>query len=297
MKSFFGATTDNLNRANLLALGVPWDVSSSYRRGSAKAPDKIREATSGDLYNPYTEIYVDIINKWQIFDGGNVQFPSHDVIQARDEIFKTLKPLYNAIKDTKFLFIGGDHLITFFCIHSLVKLGVFQDRTVGILYFDAHPDLYEHYEGNRYSHACVLRRIIEETPIDPKNVIQVGIRAGTPEQREFSNKYGITTIYCKELRRKGMEETSYLIQDFSQTVDQIYLSVDLDILDPAFAPGLGNPEPAGLSIRELVDLIQELAGLPIVAFDIAEYCPVFDNSNITAFAAAKVIKEILGILS
>ncbi|UCE14031.1 MAG: agmatinase [Candidatus Heimdallarchaeota archaeon] len=295
MKPFFGATTDNLIKANLLALGVPWDVSSSYRRGSAEAPDKIRQATSGNLYNPYTETYVDILDKWQMFDAGNVMLSEH-VINARTDVFKTLKPLYNQKKDFKFLFLGGDHLITYFCIHSLVKLGLFQDGTIGILYFDAHPDLYEHYEGNRYSHACVLRRVIEETPIDPKNIFQVGIRAGTTEQREFSNNHGITTITSNEFLKRGVEETAVLIQEFSQKVDHIYLSIDLDILDPAFAPGLGNPEPAGVSTRKLVDLIQELTDLPIVAFDLVELCPAFDKSNISAFAAAKVIKETLGVL-
>ena len=295
---FFGATTDDLEEANLITLGVPWDFSSSYRKGCAKAPKIIRQATSGELYNPYTENNVNIEDKWQIFDAGDVEVSTNDAMHTRKKVLTALKRIYDVKKNPRFLFLGGDHLITYFCFHSLSETELFQENRVGIIYLDAHPDLYYQYKGNIYSHACVLRRIIDQTKIQPKNIIQIGTRASTNDQKEFADNAGITIITGKEFQRKGTVVTANLIKKmFTQTVDRIYLSIDLDILDPAFAPGLGNPEPGGLATREIIELIQELSNLPIFAFDIVELCPDYDQSNITAFAAAKVIKETLGIMN
>ncbi len=296
--SFFGITIKDIDEANLIALGVPWDASSSYRKGCAKAPKKIRQATSGELYNPYTEASINIEDKWQIFDAGDVEILNADASTTRKDVLATIKRNYNMKENLRFLFLGGDHLITYFSFYSLFEIGLFQENRVGIIYFDAHPDLYYQYKGNMYSHACVLRRIIDQTKINPKNIIQVGIRASTHEQEKFAKNAGITTITMNEFQRKGAAATAYLIEKkFVRTVDQIYLSIDLDILDPAFAPGLGNPEPGGLTTRETIDLIQKLSRLPIFAFDIVELCPTYDQSNVTAFAAAKIIKETLGIMN
>ncbi|UCG90309.1 MAG: agmatinase [Candidatus Heimdallarchaeota archaeon] len=295
---FFGATIEDIDEANLIALGIPWDVSSSYRKGCAKAPTEIRQATSSELYNPYTEAGVNIEDKWQIFDSKDVKISTNDAMTARKEVLTTLTRIYDVKKNPRLLFLGGDHLITYFSFYSLSQIGLFQDNRVGIIYLDAHPDLYYQYKGNIYSHACVLRRIIDQTKINPKNIIQVGVRASTEEQRKFATNAGITTITMNEFQRKGTAATAYLIEKrLLRSVDQIYLSMDLDILDPAFAPGLGNPEPGGLTTRDVINFIRELSHLPIFAFDIVELCPDYDISNITAFAAAKIIKEILGMMS
>ncbi|MHA2246947.1 MAG: agmatinase [Candidatus Hodarchaeales archaeon] len=297
-KSFFGATTDDLDKANLITLGVPWDFSSSYRKGCAKAPKVIRQATTGELYNPYTETNVNIEDKWQIFDAGDVEVSTNDAMNTRKKVLTTLQRIYDMKKKPRFLFLGGDHLISYFCFYSLFEIGLFDDNRVGIIYLDAHPDLYYQYKGNLYSHACVLRRILDQTKINTKNIIQVGIRASTNEQQKLAENAGITTITANEIQRKGTEAITYLIEkELFKTVNQIYLSIDLDILDPAFAPGLGNPEPGGLTTREIIRLVQGFSRLPIFAFDVVELCPDYDQSNITAFAAAKLIKEILGIMN
>ncbi|UCG03493.1 MAG: agmatinase [Candidatus Heimdallarchaeota archaeon] len=295
---FFGTTIDDLDEANLIVLGIPWDASSSYRKGSVAAPKIIRQATSGELYNPYTENNVNIRDKWLIFDAGDVEISSNDAMNSRKEVLTTLTQMYDAKENPRFLFLGGDHLITYFSFYSLTELGFFPGSKSGIIYLDAHPDLYYQYKGNIYSHACVLRRIIDQTKIYPKNIIQIGIRASTKEQREFAINAGIKTIYKNEFLKEEPREVANIIEEnFVGTVDHIYLSIDLDILDPAYAPGLGNPEPGGLTTRELVGFIQELANLPILTFDVVELSPAYDQSNITAFAAAKVIKETLGILN
>lgn len=297
MSSFFGATTEDMYEANLITLGIPWDASSSFRKGCVKGPFKIRQATSGDLYNPYTEANLNIANKWQIFDAGNIEISTNDAINAREGVLTALRTIKESKNDPRFLFLGGDHLITYFCFHSLSELEYFQGNNTGIIYLDAHPDLYYQYKGNLYSHACVIRRILDQTKIDPKNIIQVGIRANTSEQKKFANNVGIKTITTNELLENSIPTADMIKDVFTRKVDQIYLSIDLDILDPGFAPGLGNPEPGGITTRDLINFIQELSRLPIFAFDIVELSPDYDQSNITAFAAAKIIKEVLGIMN
>ncbi|MFQ5980986.1 MAG: agmatinase [Candidatus Heimdallarchaeota archaeon] len=293
---FFRATTEALTDANMIVLGIPWDASSSYRKGAANAPTVIRQATSGKLYSPYTERIANIANRWQLFDYGNVAILSEDPIEARNEVLTTVQEINRPEQKNRFLFLGGDHLATYFSVIALQKVGILEGKTVGMVYLDAHPDLYTNYDGNRYSHACVLQRIIEETQIEPHKIVQVGIRAASPEQRDFIQQTGITSISRRTFHKKGAKEIGNQTKKALEGTDLIYLSIDLDVLDPACAPGLGNPEPGGLMTAEVVDFIQRLAGLPIFAFDIVELCPPYDHGNITAFAAAKLIRETLGIM-
>ncbi len=195
------------------------------------------------------------------------------------------------------LFLGGDHLTTYFSVCALTKLNAFSDKKIGILYLDSHPDLYNDYKGDPYSHACVLRRILDESLISPENICQVGIRAATPDQLEFIEKTGISMVSTDEILRKGIKSiTGEITKMFKDSVDLVYLSIDLDVLDPAFVPGIGNPEPGGLSTAQLIQIIKNMNSLPVFSFDIVEYNPKYDNNQITAFTAAKIIKETLGIL-
>lgn len=280
----------------MVVLGIPWDASSSYRKGAANAPTAIRQATSGKLYSPYTERLVNIASRWQLFDCGNVSIVSEDPIKARNEVSNTLIEVCHPWQKNRFLFLGGDHLATYFSVCALQKAGILEGKTVGMVYLDAHPDLYTNYDGNRYSHACVLQRIIDETKIDPHKIVQVGTRATSTEQLEYIQQTGITSISRRDFHEKGAKEVYNQTKKTLEGTDLIYLSFDLDVLDPACAPGLGNPEPGGLMTSEVVDFIQGLASLPIFAFDIVELCPAYDHGNISAFAAAKLIKETLGIM-
>ena len=290
---FFGASIDNVNFANICVIGIPWDASSSYRDGAHQSPIFIRSATSGKLYNHYSEKKVNIKEKWQILDIGDAQITNRNVLQDRKTIFELINS-YNRY-GMKFLFLGGDHLSTYFTFWSLRQLD--QSSRIGIIYLDAHPDLYDNYEGNNYSHACVLKRIIDETHIDSTNIIQIGIRATTPEQEEYANKAGITTITTQEFQQIGAHEAANIAKTkLPKNLDKIYVSIDLDVLDPAYAPGVGNPQPGGLTTREVVSFIQNLEGLKINAFDVVELCPKIDYSGTTAFTSAIIIKEMLGIM-
>ncbi len=290
---FFGSTTNSLEEASLGIIGIPWHEFSSFRKCSAQAPDGLRLATSNKLYNPFTETLIDIRDKWKVFDAGNILIESQSPEITYNSIFRKIKDITTQNSSLKYLFLGGDHLITYFSLKALNE--VFH-KPVGILYLDAHPDLYPEYNGNPYSHACVLQRIIDETAIQPNKIIQIGIRASTPNQQRFCESKNIRSIsVANYLSNTGQFSKEYFQEAFTD-VEGVYLSIDLDVLDPAFAPGVGNPEPGGLSTRNLVNLINQFQGLPLLGFDIVEYCPLFDHSNITAFAAAKCIKEVLGVM-
>jgi agmatinase len=292
-KPFFGITTENINYANMLCLGIPWDQSSSYRKGATDGPAYLRWASSGLLFNPYTESNIDLRQAWQIFDGGDVPLGNQDPIADRKAIENAIRKYYQY--NMFFMFLGGDHLTTYFCFRALKKL--LKKRT-GIIYIDAHPDLYEEYEQNKYSHACVVKRIVDEIRIDPSAIIEVGIRAGTPEQMATAQELGIQTISNADFLNQGPKKTAQQVLDLVPSfVEQVYLSIDLDILDPAYAPAVGNPQPGGLTTRQLIDFIHQLYSLPITAFDITELCPPYDQQSTTSYTAAKIIQETLGIMA
>ncbi|MHA1221487.1 MAG: agmatinase [Candidatus Heimdallarchaeota archaeon] len=289
---FFGVTTDNINHANICTLGIPWDRSSSFRNGAVQGPEYIRHATSAKLYNAFTETGRNLQEAWQIYDIGDAQLDGLSEVDARSKIQNIIQK-HNKY-DMRFLFLGGDHLSTYFTFTGLKRT---KNLRLGLIYVDAHPDLYEQYEGNPFSHACVVKRIIDETNIEPESIIQVGIRASTPEQTAYADSIGIKTITSKDFHQQGPIKIAESVKSLlPKYLDGVYLSLDLDVLDPAFAPGVGNPEPGGLNTRELVEFIHGLQGVKFHAFDIVELCPKFDFSGISAFAAAKLVKELLGIM-
>jgi len=290
-KPFFNSSADNINYANLCVLGVPWDASSSFRQGATQGPEFIRHATSGDLYNSLTETGQNLRETWQIYAIGDFQINELPVNEAKNAVLNQIRK-YNKY-GMKFLFLGGDHLTTYFTFTSLKKI---RDSRIGLIYLDAHPDLYDNYNGNNYSHACVVKRIIDETNIEPENIFQVGIRSPTKKQIDYANSINIKTITTKEFQAKGALAIAKQIQSqIPKYLEGVYVTIDLDVLDPAFAPGVGNPEPGGLTTREIIDFIHGLQDIRIYAFDVVELSPKFDYSGITAFAASKIIKEMLGV--
>jgi len=261
---------------NLYILGVPWDKSSSYRLGAALGPDAIREATTGELYNSFTENLVNLAERYSYRDLGNVRAETFEGLVK--EVEQIVARYYSG---ELFLFLGGDHAITYATFRAVKRAA---GGELGLLYFDAHPDMYPEYYGNPYSHACTVRRLVEEGLVKGENVVQIGVRAPTKEQLEFAEEQGIKIVTASEV---------WLGKRIEVPFERAYLSFDMDVLDPAFAPGVGNPEPGGLSTRELVEVIKGL-NVEVVAFDIVELNPNYDYKGITTFAAAKIIREVLG---
>lgn len=260
--------------AKLLVLGVSWDGSSSYRRGASKAPACIREATSEEIYNSFSEGLVNLAEEWSYLDLGDAT--GSEFSEVVKSVGEMVKLRYGG---QRFLFLGGDHSITYATFRALREAS---GERFGLIYFDAHPDCYESYNGDPYSHACTVRRLVEEGYVRGEDVVLLGIRAATKQQVDFATSLGI--------RMFGVDE----LNEFDGAgLERAYISFDIDVLDPAFAPGSSNPEPGGLSTRELIGAIRKL-DFDLVAFDIVEVNPYFDCSGITCFTAAKIIKEVLG---
>lgn len=171
-------------------------------------------------------------------------------------------------------------------------------ENIGIIHFDAHCDLADEYDGHRWSHACTQRRALELPNVKPGNLTLVGIRSFMEDELEFLGKHPeIRVINAREIFKNGLERTFKEISERYRNCRTIYLSIDIDVLDPAFAPGTGTPESGGLSTRELMELVREIVvHLPVKAMDIVEVSPPLDSSNITSWAALKVMYEIFGEL-
>lgn len=275
---FFGLpeSTDG----NFRVLGIPWDESSSYRKGSKEAPYKIRTATDAYLYESITEDLTELGKYLSYEDLGDLEVDDLEFEELIEMINSVIEEDYR--QEAIYLFLGGDHSITYPIVKAL-KAKTKDD--FGIIDFDAHPDLYDSLNGNEYSHGCPFRRIIDEGLVEPENIVQIGLRASTIEHIKYAEEKGITIIGADELDK---------IRELNLRFDKAYISFDMDVLDPAFAPGVGNPEPGGISTRELIDIVKDL-DVQVEAFDIVEFNPERDSSDITAYAAAKIIKEVLGI--
>jgi agmatinase len=288
-ENFLGLTYGS-GANNLTVVGVPWDVTSSYRRGAAAGPDAIRRATSSRLYNRFTEQGLDLGTLWKVCDHGNVK--ARSVSGLKKALAKAVD-LHNHHDQTT-LFLGGDHFITYPCFSVVAEKC---RRRLSLLYVDAHPDLYETYEGVAYSHATVVSRILDEKNLSSGDVCYLGIRASTREQDERIKSLGLTVHTTRDVCEKGCDAVGSLIR--SELLQKpTYLSLDLDCLDPAFAPGVGNPQPGGLSVRQILDTLHALAGLEVVAADIVEYSPKAESeARTTAFTSAILIKELMGMMA
>ncbi len=257
--------------------GVPFDSTHSYKPGCRFGPDSIRDAFNNiEIFQP--EFGVDLEVE-AISDLGNTR---HTVVAA--EMLQMVKNVTSELKkqDKQIIILGGEHLIT---------LGSFTcfPKDTGYVVFDAHYDLRDQYADIKLSHAAYLRRIVEER--GSENIVHVGARAFVKEELAFLKEHNIATVSDKEIRNGNGPK---LLKDITSTFDRVYLSVDLDVLDPAFAPGVGNPEAVGISSRELYDMITTLQNKKIVAADVVELNPTYDNGS-TASMAAKMIATIIAM--
>jgi len=269
----FNAKENKTHADDIAVLGVPLDENSSFLRGPALAPLRIREALYSTSANMWTENGIDLgaMSGWQIID--DMEFA--DQTEAFGQIENKIDELL--CRNARVISIGGDHSITYPIIQAYGK----RYSELSILHLDAHPDLYDELDGNRYSHACPFARIMEENLV--KRLLQVGIRTLTGHQRVQAKRFGVEIIEMREIKR-----VDEIVFD-----GPVYLSLDMDCLDPAFAPGVSHHEPGGLSSREVLEIIQNLKG-NLVGADIVEVNPERDPQGITGMVAAKVLKEIIG---
>jgi arginase len=254
-------------------LGIPLDHNSSFLRGPAQAPPLIREALRSNAWNPWTETRVDLGAVSAFEDAGDLQ--SLDSPDAADRIETAVVNILESNKRP--LSLGGDHSITFPILKAIGK------RIPGIIlvHLDAHPDLYANYENNPHSHASPFARICEANLV--QRLVQIGIRTVNAHQRSQAAKFNVEIFEMDNLPDP----------DSLNLVGPIYVSFDLDVLDPAFAPGVSHWEPGGLTTREAIRYLHALPA-PIIGADLVEFNPLRDHSGITATVAAKILKELLG---
>lgn len=258
-------------------IGLPYDASSSYQRGPADAPPVIRDALWSPSANTWTELGVDIGVEGAITDAGDLDLGGCSPADARRAIERGISRLL-AI-GARPVSLGGDHSVTYPVLRAVRP----HAPSLTIVHVDAHPDLYDEFDGDRYSHACPFARIMEEGLAD--RLVQVGIRTMSGHQRSQARRFGVEVIEMRAVRDD--------LRIASTT--PLYLSIDIDALDPAFAPGVSHREPGGLSVRQLLSLVQSLDA-PIVAADVVELNPRNDPSGASAIVAAKVLREVLGVM-
>jgi agmatinase len=255
-------------------LGLPTDEASSFARGAAEGPPTIRKAFHSDSSNLTTESGLDLGSDRNWHDLGDLALTGGEATRAEieDAVARQLE------QGVRALCLGGDHSVTLPVLRAHRR----HHQRLTVVQIDAHPDLYDSFEGDRFSHACPFARIMEEGLAD--RLVQIGIRTATEHQRRQAERFGVEIV----------PRTNWLDLDALELEPPVYLSIDLDGLDPAFAPGVSHPEAAGLSTREVLEVVWRVPGL--VGADVVELNPSRDPSGISAAAASKLVKELLGRL-
>jgi arginase len=255
-------------------LGIPYDANSSFLKGSSYAPARIRLMDKEGSANAFSESGLEIVEGINYQDCGDIAFESTNPAKAYSIIKEKIEDLLQ--DKCKILSLGGDHSVSFPIISAFAE----KYEKLHILHLDAHADLYDNFDDNPYSHASPFARIMETGKI--ASLTQVGIRTLSKHQREQAQKFGVKVIEMKDFNF-----------DFIQNLAApLYISLDLDVLDPAFAPGISHHEPGGMTTRELIKIIQAIP-VEIVGADIVEYNPMRDVQNMTAMVAYKLLKELI----
>ena len=252
-------------------IGLPYDASSSYLRGGAAAPPLIREALHASASNSWSEAGIDLGAPGVLADAGDLDLPP--TAAARTIITAGIQHVLD--DGGRPLALGGDHSVTY----AILRAVGLRYPGLTLVHIDAHPDLYADFEGDRFSHACPFARIVEEGLV--RRLVQIGIRTLNGHQREQAARFGVEIIDMR----------AWVAGVRPALAGPIYLSIDLDGIDPGFAPGVSHREAGGLTPREVITIIQNLPG-PVVGADIVEYNPSQDHAGVTAPLCAKLVKEV-----
>lgn len=271
-RSWMGAC-DTFEDADWVLVGLPYDGTTSFRPGTRFGPEAIRNASWGlETYSPIQHAE---LSQVRYFDAGELEFPQGN----RDEILAIIRQ--NARETLaagkRWLGLGGEHLVTFPAIEAYVE----KYPDLAVLHFDAHADLRDDYLGEKLSHATVLRRVTELT--GPERLVQIGIRSGPREEFEWMRQNG-TLLEKPEDIARGLQRLQGR---------PVFLTIDLDVLDPSILCGTGTPEPGGMSFSTFMDWLLPFAGLNFVGADVVELSPHYDASGVSNVVAAKVVREVL----
>ncbi|MEM2960297.1 MAG: agmatinase [Candidatus Bathyarchaeia archaeon] len=279
MTMYFSGFQKKFEEADYIVFGVPFDFTSTYRSGARFAPTAIREASLNiETYSFRSNVDLEEL---KIHDAGDLHI-SGSVNETLERIESVCKDILSIDKVP--VLIGGEHTITLGAVRSL-------SGNFGLISFDAHLDLRDKYMGESICHTTFMRRINES--IKPARIIEVGTRATCREELTYARENeNIKYVTSQRIMHSGADKVSEEIKSLLKGCNQFYLTIDMDVLDPAFAPAVQNPEPDGLSTSVLLDILSEICDRRLIAFDVVEVSPHYD-SGVTAVQAAKIIFEVL----
>jgi agmatinase len=270
--------------SDLTVIGIPYDGAASARRGARLGPERMR------FWSQHMTAFSEDrtrLSGLRVADLGDMEVRD----QARD--FEAIRQKVAGLPSIPIL-LGGDHSVTIPILQGQRER--FRDKRLGVLWLDAHPDLCDEFAGSRLSHACVLRRGLE-SGIRPRDVCMVGLRSWEDQEIELIENGGLNVYTAAEVAERGMKEEASEVRRVLRHCEAIHVSVDIDCLDPAYAPGTGIPDAGGLSARDVITLIKALGGLPVVGLDLVEVAPPLDPSEATVFAALKIIMEFAAVIA
>jgi len=274
----FQSCKSNYNESDVVLFSVPLDTTTSYRPGTRFAGNAIRVESIGiEWYSPYFDMN---LKDYKTSDIGDLELPMGDVKKSLDIIYSTANEIIN---DKKLpMMVGGEHLVTLPVVKALAK----KYKDLRIIHLDAHTDLRDEFLGRQLSHATVLRRCHDI--LGDNKIFQFGIRSGDKHEFEWAKNH----THLQKFDFFGLEETIDKIKNYP-----VYITIDLDVLDPSIFPGTGTPEPGGVTYKELLEAIKSFSRLNnVVGADIVELAPMLDNSNVSTIVAAKTLREMILLL-
>lgn len=274
----------NPNQTDFSVIGIPYDGLASARKGAALAPERLRYWSRH--LTPFSEDRTRL-KDMTICDLGDIKItdPASDFNMVRQRV---------ATLPNMPILLGGDHSVTIPIFEGQRER--YQNQRLGVLWVDAHPDLCDDFDGSKLSHACVLRRGLE-FGIEPHDVCMVGLRSWEDQEIDIIENGGVHVYTASDVAERGMRKVADSIRNILNDCDAIHISLDIDCLDPAVAPGTGIPEFGGLTSRDVLTLFKSMQGLPLVGLDVVEIAPPLDPSEATVFAGLKIIMEYIAVIA
>lgn len=282
---------DQVAHADVTVIGVPFDTGVSYRPGARFAPSAVREASR--LLRPYNPgLDVSPFERLQVADGGDIAVNPFHIGEAIETIEGAASELQQ--DGTRLVTIGGDHTIALPLLRAAARI----HGPVALLHFDAHLDTWDTYFGEPYTHGTPFRRAVEDGILDTEAISHVGTRGPLYGKKDLEDdrRLGFGIVTSSDVMRRGVDET---VDALRQRIGSrpLYVSIDIDVLDPAHAPGTGTPEAGGMTSRELLEILRGLRGLNIIGADVVEVAPAYDHADITSVAASHLAYDLVSLMA
>ena len=282
----------DIQQCDIAILGIPFDAGTSYRPGARFGPQAVRQASRHLRTNYHPSYDTEPFKELQVADAGDVSCNPFNIEEAVLQIQNAATDILENIRSI--ITIGGDHTIALPLLRAVNKY----HGPVALVHFDAHLDTWDTYFGAPYTHGTPFRRAAEEKLFLDHASMHIGIRGPlySSEDLKIDKELGFKVVHCDEFQKEGVEHVVKRIKERVGS-NPMYLSIDIDVLDPAHAPGTGTPEIAGISSRELLGVLRGLAGMKIISADVVEVSPAYDHAELTSLAAATTVFELINLLA